>query len=153
MSQLLPNGNRLSTGKQKRTDRASEARDNLSAVARPSFAEVLRSTMKNHDVRQSELAWRLKVSPAAVSRWLSKERFPQALELLAIARVLEIDPFVLVGSDFVEPRDARPAPTRGRPPITKEGFMRDLDDSPSAREKKPTTQAGSKRTKPTRSTS
>lgn len=85
---------------------------------RPTFAENLESLMRTHDVNQPELARRVGVSVPAVSRWLSTGRIPGGQDLLAIARVLAIDPWVLMGASFTEPLPAQPLPKRGRRPAS-----------------------------------
>jgi transcriptional regulator with XRE-family HTH domain len=71
--------------------------------------------MELHGISGAELARRIDVSPAAVSRWLSGERTPDGPSLLKISRVLATDPWVLLGSTFIEPLPPKPTARRGRP--------------------------------------
>jgi transcriptional regulator with XRE-family HTH domain len=81
---------------------------------KPSFGENLQAFMKANGVNGAELARRLGVKGSTVTRWRNG-RVPGAAELLAIAKVLGVEPVVLLGSDYVEPLPAEPPPPRGRP--------------------------------------
>lgn len=80
------------------------------------FQDNLRSLLTERRIHQSELARRVGVPSATVSRWVSGERMPVAPLLLAMAKIFEVDPWTLLGSNAIEPVPAGPAaPTRGRP--------------------------------------
>lgn len=81
------------------------------------FREKLQEFLDAGDVKQAELAARVRVDPGAVSRWLSKGHLPSAQDFLAICRVFGVtDPWVLAGSSFVEPDPPRKVARPGRRP-------------------------------------
>lgn len=67
---------------------------------------------------QADVARRLDVSEAAVSRWITLGRVPDTLLLVALADMLGLTPKELLGSNYREPlpADAVPTPRQGRPP-------------------------------------
>lgn len=84
------------------------------AMQRPGFKENLRHLMDSRGVNGAELAARVRVDPGAVSRWRSDGHLPSAQDFLAIARVLEVDPWLLIGSSFREPDPPRQVAHPGR---------------------------------------
>ncbi len=114
MPPLLPNGNQLSSGNEITGPTSGVVTWQRDEVL-PSFQENLKAKMKMRGLNQPGLAKRIGVAPGTVNRWL-KDRIPGGLELLRLARVLDVDPFELVGSSYVEPCAAEESPRVGRPP-------------------------------------
>ncbi len=85
-------------------------------VSSDPFRTKLKSQMAFHEIDQAEIARRLHVTPATVSRWISGERMPRGIELAALAQLLEVEPWKLLGSDYKAPLPAAEKPRRGRPP-------------------------------------
>ncbi len=108
------NGNALSTGNASETSHGRVAAWQRGVVARPTFAENLRSQMKTYGLTQTALGKRVRVKTSTVNRWLGG-RIPGGQDLLAVARVLEIGPYDLLGSSFKEPLPEQAEPKRGRP--------------------------------------
>ena len=54
------------------------------------FADVLRASLIGSKLSQSQFAQRVPVDKSTVSRWLSGERLPDACDVVAIARALEL---------------------------------------------------------------
>ena len=115
MTQSLPNGKSLSSGNVRKVLRPKDLAWQRESVS-GSFAEKLRELMDFHEINQPALARRVRVETATVSRWLSTGRLPGGQDLLALARVLETDPYKLVGSSFGEPEPPEAAVRKGRPP-------------------------------------
>lgn len=122
MTQALPTGKNLSTGKDEpraKLLRPAVAPWQHQAVATESFGQILgRYVGKGKAFRQADVARRLGVSDAAVSRWISEGRVPDTLLLVALADLLHMAPKDLLGADYVEPipAGAAPTPRQGRPP-------------------------------------
>lgn len=87
-------------------------------VGRPTFAENLQAFLVANRMSPAELARRLGVTGGAVSRWQSKGHLPNAQDFMAIAKVLGVDPWVLIGSSFTEPLPPSDVPPPGRRPKT-----------------------------------
>ncbi len=73
----------------------------------PSFGVNLQRYMDANGINQPELAAQVRVTVGAVSRWLKYSRIPSGQDLLAVARVLQVDPFTLAGSTFRQPEPPR----------------------------------------------
>lgn len=86
----------------------------------PPFEENLLALIKANGLTKADVARRAKVSPASLTRWTDPKetRDISAQDLLSLARVLGVDPYVLMGSSFEEPDPAAPPPRRGRPPVS-----------------------------------
>lgn len=72
------------------------------------FPRKLAQLIADHDLSQAELARRVGVTPAAMSRYLSGDREPRYITLLAIAQELNVHVNELLQSDA----DAVPAAIR-----------------------------------------
>lgn len=107
MSNVLTRDNYLSTVNHTIAPQRDVAAWQHRDVTLPSFRENLKSYMGSNGVNGNELAARIRVTAGAVSRWLKIGRVPSGQDLLAIARVLKVDPFTLVGSSFREPDPPR----------------------------------------------
>lgn len=55
------------------------------------FDDRLRLAIKMKGITQKELAARIGVSEAIVSRWVRGNRFPHAKQLFALAEALDVD--------------------------------------------------------------
>lgn len=77
-------------------------------------------------VSKAEIARRVRVSASTVTRWTDEDardengepivRKLSAQDLLALARVVGVDPYTLMGASFEEPEPPTEQPRRGRPP-------------------------------------
>ncbi len=63
----------------------------------PSFGTWLLDEIERREWTQAEFARRSKLKPQNVSRWISGERLPSYNSCLTIARVLGIDPDIVLG--------------------------------------------------------
>lgn len=116
MAKLLTADNYLSIVKctERRTSAVATWQDG--PVAKPSFRENLKTFIEASGLSQAEVAARVRVTGGALSRWLKKVNgpLPGAQHFLALARVLGVDPWMLVGSSFEEPAGAREVAPPGR---------------------------------------
>lgn len=80
------------------------------------FADILESMIEVNRTTKAEVARRLGVAPSTLTRWTNEPRNVSAQNLLALARILGVDPYVLMGTSFEEPGPAKEQPRRGRPP-------------------------------------
>lgn len=116
MANVLTGDNLLSSVKRAGVCHPTVAAWQHGPVAKPTFRENLDTFMTAAGISGAELAARVRVDPGAVSRWLSKGHLPNAQDFLAVARVLGVDPWILVGSSFKEPGPPRKVAPPGRRP-------------------------------------
>ena len=125
MNQALPEGKNLSTGNRLEVVHRPVAAWQHVGMSEIPFGEVLSRYLHAKHMRASDLARRMGVSDAAVSRWRAG-RVPDTLLLVTLAEVLGITPKELLGADFVPPQPAEAPPRQGRPPRAEPdvvGFM------------------------------
>ena len=68
---------------------------------------------------KADVARRIGVSPSTLTRWTTEGREVSGQHILALAKVLGVDPWVLMGSSYTEPAPAVAPPKRGRPVTAK----------------------------------
>ena len=121
MSELLPNGNSLSSGNTTNELSPYVAKWQRGGVAgKKTFRETLSALLKSHELKtganQAEVARQLDVAPSTVSRWASGEREPSGIELCRLAKLLDVRPEALLGSDYTDPHPQAPPKRRGPRP-------------------------------------
>lgn len=84
-------------------------------MKQPRFSDNLKSMQDLHGVNQAEIARRLGVEPSTVHFWRNG-RIPGGRDLLALAKMFSVDPWLLLGADAKEPLPKEDAPVIGRPP-------------------------------------
>lgn len=115
MTQALPDGKTLSNGNRQEVVHRPVAPWQHVGMSEIPFGEVLTRYLHAKHMKASDLARRMGVSDAAVSRWRAG-RVPDTLLLVTLAEVLGITPKELLGADFVPPLPAGAPPRQGRPP-------------------------------------
>lgn len=151
MAQALPNGKNLSIGNRAKRVRPGDVAWQHRAVARETFGQTLaRYVGKDKQITQVDVARRLQVSEAAVSRWITLGRVPDTLLLVALADLLGLSPKELLGTNYREPlaADAAPAPRQGRPPRAPDPDMPAFMDAVTTAKPKPEAEPAKRTTRP-----